>query len=67
VRFAVEHHRAIENVGIAAEPVLPDCVAHDHDRRCARFLVFREKRAADRRLDAEHLEIVGRDQRPVQP
>ena len=61
-RVAVERHDAAEDPGIAAEVPLPELVAeHDDGIRIRRAIFFRPERAAERRANAEHVEVVAGD------
>src|SRR5438270_2528732 len=60
VRSAVQRHRLIHHGGIAAKPRMPKRVT-DHDHRLACGLSFiRLKKTAQLRLDAQHVNKIGR-------
>jgi hypothetical protein len=66
-RYAVETNFAAENVGIAAEALLPRRVAdHEHVLR-ARPIFFLAKGASQHRRDPEHGKVVGGDSPALQP
>ena len=59
VRFAVDAKRAADDVGSAAEAVLPATLADDEDAIVAREIFARQEIAAELRLDAQGGEEIG--------
>ncbi len=65
-RSVLEPDLCADDRPVAAEPVLPEPVAQQHDRWCVGLRVGRQETAADRRIDAQKREESGRDLRPFE-
>src|SRR6516225_4972545 len=64
--IAIDLNRLADDLRIAREMVLPDGVTDDdHGSAGARRSFFRKKSAAENRLDAENVKIIGGGQSPV--
>src|SRR5215831_13240678 len=61
----IEFDRTADDRRVAAETALP-CAVTEHDGRVRprRTVFFGQKRATDRGLDAEQIEIISRDDHP---
>ena len=58
IGLPVDQQRAAEHAGIAGVVALPEAVGNDRRPRRARSVVVGQQRPAERRLHAEHLEVV---------
>ena len=65
VRLVVEENRAVDDRGIRSELVDPEHMAEDDHAILASLVLIGKKRAASLRLNAEDLEVAGRDPRPT--
>ena len=67
VRAAVQEQAAVEHIARAPKLALPERMAHHDDAVAARFGLVAPKRAAERCLDAQELEELGRHQAAREP
>src|SRR5262245_48430730 len=65
VALIVQRDVLTDNALISAEATLPEIVAQDHNAISARPILFGQKGAAQRGLDAHNREELRRDPRPV--
>ena len=56
MRYSIESDAATENIGVAPKSLLPEIFRDQSD--VSPFLFFRQKIAAQNRVNAEHIEIV---------
>src|SRR5262245_6572249 len=65
--LAVEIDRFSQQIGIGAKAPLPQTVTQYRHSITAGFLLFRQKGAAELRLDSQCLEEVRRNVQPIEP
>src|SRR5262249_54055529 len=60
---AVDDYTLAHQARVSAETLLETSVTNDRDRmRARRAIIFRRDKASERRLHAQHLEVIARDQ-----